>query len=284
MRARTSYPATAIALLALAMLSPSARTQGATPPATRPVADRIPRTTVQLDMVRVPGGRITLKDKDGRETTHEIKPFLIQRTESRWDEWDVFHLGLDVMQEEGRQRRDALLKPSPNSYFPPDRGFGHEGCPIHGITLHAVRQYIGWLCQATGKRYRLPTEAEWEWACRAGGPPFRPDPKDLDKVAWFWLNSDAPKPVARKKPNAWGLYDMLGNVGEWVVRPDGTAVLAGGSYQDRAKDVHSGGREVPDLNQWQRDDPQIPRSPIWLSNGTHVGFRLVREIEAGEDK
>lgn len=259
-------------------------------PATRPVVQKIPNTTVTIDLVRVPGGKLTLKGPDGRERTVEVKPFLIQRTESRWEEWDVMYFGLDLpldvgsRERQASQRRHAMLKPSSIPYSPPDRGFGHDGWPIQGLTLHTVQTYIEWLGKTTGKKFRLPTEAEWEWACRAGSPePLRPTGKALDRVAWFEENSDeTPHKTATKAPNAWGLYDMLGNVGEWVIRSDGSAVLAGGSYQDEAANVHSGAREVPDLRRWQRRDPQDPPSPVWLSDGTHVGFRVVRDLEPEE--
>jgi formylglycine-generating enzyme required for sulfatase activity len=172
-------------------------------------------------------------------------------------------------------------------YAPYDHSFGHNGWPIEGITLHAVRVYIEWLNKTTGKHYRLPTEAEWEYACRAGAAEaVRPTGKDLERVAWLDGNSkDAPHAVATRAPNAWGLYDMLGNVGEWVIRSDESAVLAGGSFQDDAQDVHSAARETPDMAKWQRSNPELPRPVrIWLSNGTHVGFRLVRDLETGEEK
>src|SRR5919107_1153544 len=68
-------------------------------PAKRPVVDRIPRTTVQIEMGRMPGGRMTVKDKEGRPTEYYIEPFMIERTEARWDEWDVFYLGLDIEEQ-----------------------------------------------------------------------------------------------------------------------------------------------------------------------------------------
>lgn len=262
-------------------------------PATRPVVDKIPRTTVQIDMVRVPAGTITLVEKNGRERTYNInRPFLIQRTEATWDQWDVFYLGLDMLADERNSRKpwerlDALLQPSPRPYTPYDHGFGHEGWPIEGITLHAVRVYIEWLNKTTGKRYRLPTEAEWEYACRAGAAQaVRPDWKEVERVAWLEKNSqDQPHKVATKAPNAWGLYDMLGNVGEWVIRSDESAVLAGGSFQDEWVDVHSAARETPDMAKWQRNHPDELRPVrIWLSNGAHVGFRLVRDLETEEEK
>src|SRR5205085_10151857 len=139
------------------------------------------------------------------------------------------------------------------------------------------KRYCDWLSEKTHHKYRLPTEAEWEYACRAGGPPVIPNKKELNEVAWYETNGDQQTHhVGKLKPNAWGLYDMLGNVGEWVILLDGSTALAGGSFQDEAESVNSGARE-PYSAKWQAKDPQDPKGRSWLASGAHAGLRLVRE-------
>ena len=86
--------------------------------------------------------------------------------------------------------------------------------PVETVSKQDAQDFLAKLNALNdGYKYRLPTEAEWEYAARAGQPP----PKSLDDVAWYGANSgDTTHPVGQKKPNAWGLYDTLGNVREWV--------------------------------------------------------------------
>ncbi|MDH7571717.1 MAG: formylglycine-generating enzyme family protein, partial [Armatimonadota bacterium] len=194
-----------------------------------------------------------------------------------WDVFDVFAYRLDVP-EERREQVDASTRPS-KPYGAPDRGFGHEGYPAMSLSYLAAEKFCAWLSEKSGKKFRLPTEAEWEYACRAGqlaAAPFK-DKADLDKVAWYYDNADdTTHPVAKKAPNAWGLYDMLGNVKEWCVGLDGKPVVRGGSYDDPAEKVHPGARE-PFNPDWQMTDPQEPKSRWWLTDGPMVGFRVVCE-------
>jgi formylglycine-generating enzyme required for sulfatase activity len=240
-----------------------------------------PDRAVQL--VRLPPGKIVLTGADGKATEHAVKPIWIARHETRWAEYDVFWKRLYLAPRE----RVTRVEERPRPYYPPDGGPGghrRDDAPVNCAHFEAAVKYCAWLSRHTGKKFRLPTEAEWEYACRAGGGPVKPDAKALGEVAWFWDNSDdKPHPAGTKAPNAWGLYDMLGNVGEFVVRDpkDAKGLLAGGSYQDEATDVHGGARE-PYSPKWQKDDPQLPADAEWLYGARHVGFRVVMEDD-GDD-
>jgi formylglycine-generating enzyme required for sulfatase activity len=198
-------------------------------------------------------------------------------------------------------------------YIEETYGFGTEQYPAFDMSHHAAMKYCEWLSAKTGRAYRLPTEAEWEYACRAGSStayPFGAKADDLGEYAWFRANSATPehrfgatRPVGRKRPNRWGLYDMLGNVSEWCLDeydadfydslpwdrpPLGPVnlpgkrqyphVTRGGSYKSGVADCRSAAR-VPSTPQWNRADPQEPQSIWWLGPGNRVGFRIVRAVD-----
>jgi formylglycine-generating enzyme required for sulfatase activity len=103
---------------------------------------------------------------------------------------------------------------------PPDQGLGRGRRPVVNVSWQDAAAYCDWLSQQTGRRYRLPTEAEWEYAARAGTESrwsFGDEEADLDTHGWYRANSGSrTHPVGGKRPNPWGLYDMHGNVWEWV--------------------------------------------------------------------
>jgi len=234
-------------------------------------SEEIAGTPAKFDLVQLPAGKITLKD--GKE--YDIKPIWIGTTEITWDVYDVYWQRLDLKPEEVQKGVDAENRPS-KPYAPPDRGFGHNGYPAGSNCYAEAQKFVKWLSKKTGHKYRLPTEAEWTYACRAGGD-GKVDKGELKSVAWYSANGDdKTHEVGKMKPNAWGLYDTLGNVAEWSVRADGVGVACGGSFQDDAEDVNCDSH-AEYTSAWQRDDPQDPKGKSWLSNGAHIGIRVVRE-------
>ena len=164
--------------------------------------------------------------------------------------------------------------------------------------------YCRWLYSKTGVFYRLPTEAEWEYACRAGTTTtyyFGDDSSQLKNYAWYAGNSNNKfEKAGQKLPNAWGLFDMLGNVSEWtldhydekaldklkdkIVDPFPAfvaarypKVLKGGGYND-ALVLRSASRIKSDPA-WNRRDPQVPKSKWWLTEAPSVGFRIIRPLK-----
>jgi formylglycine-generating enzyme required for sulfatase activity len=243
-----------------------------------PYTGTIPETTVSFEMVPVPGGFITLRTDDGPVEV-EIEPFWIGKTEVTWDEYDVFAFQSDGTSNDPDDA-DALLRPS-RPYGAPDFGFGRRGYAALAMSYVGAMAYAEWLSELTGEHYRLATEAEWEYACRAGLPedPGR-DEDALENLAWYWDNAfDKTHPVASLEPNPWGIYDMLGNAAEWCIGLDGEYYVCGGSYMERADEVHCGARAAQ-TDAWNATDPQIPKSLWWLSDGSFVGFRIVRPAGA----
>jgi formylglycine-generating enzyme required for sulfatase activity len=244
--------------------------------------ETIPGTVVKFDMVPVPGGTYTITDpKTGKPRQVTIKPFYIGKTEVTWDEFDVFVHKLDAPDTQKTGGADAVSRPS-KPYGAVDRGYGHKGYPAISMSYLSAQKYCEWLSAKTGKKYRLPTEAEWEYACRAGVLPAGPitDSELLDKLAWHWGNSeDKTHKVGTKQPNAWGIHDMLGNVAEWCQpMDDEVPVVRGGSFDDQPDKVHPAARKkyTPD---WQMNDPQNPKSQWWLTDAPFVGFRVVCETQ-----
>jgi formylglycine-generating enzyme required for sulfatase activity len=183
-------------------------------------------------------------------------------------------------------------------------GMGRTEYPAICMTQLAARVYCMWLTEKTGRYYRLPTEAEWEYACRAGTTTaysFGDDPADLDDYGWYYDNSDEQyQQVGKLEPNPWGLHDMHGNVAEWVLdqhTPDGypaspsevlenplvtptklyPRVIRGGSWDDDPDMLRSAVRAFS-KPEWKDQDPQIPQSIWYHTDALHVGFRLVRPL------
>jgi formylglycine-generating enzyme required for sulfatase activity len=231
------------------------------------ITQEIPKAAYSFRLVLVPGAA------DG-----SIGAFYMSEREITWEAFDTFVYKLD--EEQGlTAASDAVTRPS-KPYLPPDRGFGHEGYAAISLSFKNASEFCDWLSERSGRKFRLPTEAEWEHAAGAGRPGTPPWGEDVSAVGHFAVyagNSEGkPAPAGSKAPNAWGLFDMLGNVQEWVVGGDGKPVTKGGSYRDGAEKLTISGRAAP-APSWNASDPQVPKSQWWLSDGPFVGFRVVME-------
>ncbi len=326
---KTVVPGAIFLLAACFALSPAPEADAAkAPPAVVLKVDKathkgytetIPGSKVSFDMVPIPGGTYLRgsptaekgrKADEGPQHPVAIKPFWMAKCEVRWDEFDVYWRGRpgskDDVEPEAPRDADAVTRPTP-AYADETFDLGREGHPLISVTHHTAMQLCRWLSLKTGKVYRLPTEAEWEWAARAGTQTayfWGDDPKKLGEYAWFEGNSDdKTHPVGKKKPNPWGLYDIYGNVAEWCVdhyEKDAYAkyptdkltlnpfimptekrfshVVRGGSWADMPDRCRSAARRGSDKS-WIRLDPQRPQSIWWLTSGEFVGFRVVRAVE-----
>jgi formylglycine-generating enzyme required for sulfatase activity len=226
----------------------------------------------------IPAGTFTMgspTDEQGRdndERQHQVtltKPFYMQTTEVTQGQWQ------------------AIMGTNPSNFT----NCG-DNCPVERVSWNDCQEFINKLNQQEGtNKYRLPTEAEWEYACRAGSTTAFANggitelacgyDRNLAPMGWYCYNSDyATHPVAKKTPNAWGLYDMHGNVWEWcqdwygeyssspITDPSGPLsglgrVLRGGCWSYDARDCRSADRG-------------------WLDPGDRSdidGFRLARDVD-----
>lgn len=270
----------------------------------------IPGVGVKFEMKAIPGGAFQMgspstepghKGDEGPVHPVQVSPFWMSAHEITWDIYELF-----VYQDYDQTKSlgvDAITRPS-KPYLDMTFGMGKEGYPAVGMTQFNALQFCKWLYSRTGIFYRLPTEAEWEYACRAGSSnpySFGNDTTRLNDFAWSKSNSmDKTQPVGSKKPNQWGLYDMHGNVAEWTLdqynpgfysqnsskttnNPLARAEklyphsVRGGSFGDNALSLRSAARRGSDPD-WKRIDPQIPKSNWWFPEAPFVGIRLVRPV------
>ncbi len=287
----------------------------------KPYTEVISGTNVTFDMVPIPGGTFLMgspEDEEGRNDDEgpqhlvTVEPFWMGKYEVTWDEYEIWMFSLDIARRKltGQKptlldkRADAVTRPT-KPYTDMTFGMGKERHPAICMTQLAAKVYCEWLSAKTGRYYRLPTEAEWEYACRAGTTTaysFGDDPELLDEYGWYFENSDERyHKVGQKKPNPWGLYDMHGNVAEWCLDqyiPDFYSrfdpkkpvknpyakptklyprVVRGGSWDDDPEMCRSAARRGSDP-EWKIQDPQLPQSMWYHTDAIFVGFRVVRPL------
>lgn len=283
----------------------------------RAYQQEISGTDLVIDMVPVKGGKY-LMGSPGSQKGHKsdegplhqvvVDPFWMAKLEISWDLYRLFmEREIDNQQSTnptGTEVDIAVdgIAGATTPYVDMSFGMGTDGYPAVCMTQYAASKFCEWLSAMTGNFYRLPTEAEWEYACKAGTDTaffFGEEVNELEQYAWFTQNSDGKyQQVGQKKPNPWGLHDMHGNVSEWTLDQykvdiyssrSGTQAInpfekpskayprsvRGGSWKDGPELLRSASRSFSD-KRWKMRDPQIPKSKWWYTDAAFVGFRIVR--------
>jgi formylglycine-generating enzyme required for sulfatase activity len=271
---------------------------------------KIPETEKAFDMLLVPKGSFMIGSPAGEKGRKldeapskkiNLDAFYMAKYEITWDVFELFlneNKPLFVNLDTNKVIEiDAITRATP-PYEDPSEGMGKKGYPAINMSAYSALVFCKWLSTVTGRFYRLPTEAEWEYAARAGtgtAYSFGASENDLDGYAVYYNNSNNTyAKVGSKKPNPWGLYDMHGNVAEWTMdeyKVDAyekmkvenpwelptdmhPIVYRGGSWDDDADKLRSAARSASSIR-LQKRDPQIPKSLWWFTDSNFIGFRLV---------
>lgn len=287
----------------------------------RSYTEVIPATGTKFRMIAVPGGTFQMGSPDSEPSrrpdegpVHDVTltQFWMGQVEVTWDEFDAFVAQRQLDSPTARNQQadpmssyfGILSGLTGKTYRSPDQRWGKGTRPLLGLTHAAAMLYTEWLSEVTGKKYRLPTEAEWEYAYRAGTSGPYPAPTDgsiADYAIYRGNSGSVPHPTGTGKPNAWGLYGMMGNARElcldWYAPdayarssgspsvdpmgpPSGTErVIRGGSFRSSKGDLRAAARDYTRSEEWSVTDPRWQKSPYWYTDVADVGFRVVREFE-----
>jgi formylglycine-generating enzyme required for sulfatase activity/cytochrome c553 len=252
--------------------------------------ENIPGIGVSFDMIAIPGGTVKIgspEKQPGRDTNDlpvkevTVKAFWMGKHEITWQEFLPWVFA--EKEEADKSKADGVTHPT-KPYGSVYRERGEKGYPALGMSQHAATEFCRWLSFKTGKKYRLPTEAEWEYACRAGATTayfWGDDPAQAKEYGWYADNSKVTtQPVGKLKPNPFGLYDIVGNLGEWCAKESKgvPGVLRGGGFPDAVAKLRCAFRVV-ETPEWNELDPQSPPSIWWLSAADYVGLRVVRSLQ-----
>lgn len=272
-----------------------------------------PSSQLRINMIAIPSGTFNMgspateegRDEDeGPQRKIAIEGFWMSSYEITWELYNLFlqreldNTEFKVKGKEVEKKVDAVAGAT-IPYVDMSLGMGTgKNLPIGNVTQLGASKFCEWLSAITGNFYRLPTEAEWEYAARAGtkNSYFFEDDGPLEEYAWFSDNSEETyHGVGQKRPNPWGLYDMYGNVAEWTldqynantyaenmafvrVEKEYPVVVRGGSYKDNPTMLRSASRTFSKPI-WKQRDPQFPKSKWWHTDAPFVGFRIVRPYE-----
>lgn len=298
-----------------------------------PYTVTIPGSNVTFTMQPIPGGKFKLgspasehghKPDEAPQVEIEVAPFWMADKEVTWAEYKLYMGMHDAFKKLAKakvhqitKQNEAYVVTAPSNLYDPTFTFKQGDDPQQpAVTMsqYAAKQYTKWLSGITGEFYRLPGEAEWEYASRAGTQTayfFGDDAKQLGDYAWYYDNStESTQKVGQKKPSPWGLFDIYGNVGEWTLdgyTAEGYKALAdkqgltaieaiqwptklyprvvrGGGWDDDADALRSAARQPSDDDEWRYEDPNFPQSPWWFTSepALSVGMRLMRPLHVPE--
>lgn len=279
---------------------------------------KIPNSDLSIDMILIPEGKLNFNKNFSADSLNDssfvsLSSFYISQFEITWDIYQLFmdeeYNAVDSSFIRGNEilKIDGISGPT-TPYIDMSLGMGLEGYPAVNMTHYAASKFCEWLSSITGNYFRLPTEAEWEYASIGRNDTFYLQDDTIFSIAdkaWFEKNSNNKyHKVGVKKPNSWGLYDMFGNVSEWVAdsyvpqserklindpfefnESKHPKVYKGGSWKDDSTIVNSYSRMFSNTR-LQRRDPQIPKSKWWNTDAPFLGFRVVSptKIESDEIK
>lgn len=259
--------------------------------------EEMPQSGIKFDMVKIPSGKFLMGSSEAEQNAvikkiqelgydadeesrlvglvksegpqHEVsvEPFWMATCEVPWDQYEVWFTNLDIDRRQGAagteldKVADLIMRPTPPYYT-----FGKEtNRPTVCISQYAASMYCKWLTAKTGRYYRLPTEAEWEYACRAGTTTAYSygsnSAKTLGDYAVFAGNSTEDEKgafLASKQPNPWGLYDMHGNASEWCVDF---------YYADAYQKVADGDATMIPVAQPERKKSGLPKEYPYVARG-----------------
>lgn len=274
-----------------------------------PYKQPIINTNDGISLAPVTGGSFLMGNDDpdhpNESPVHKVTvgDFWIGQYEITWPQYEafVFNKAEIPIGEDLRELGIDGLSGATTPYTDMSFGMGKDGFPAVNMTQYGAQMFCKWLSAQSGIFYRLPTEAEWEYACRAGAKStYYFDQEELRQYAFFQENAAGGyKKVGRLKPNAFELYDMLGNVAEWTLDQYSKEfysnsvgandpwleplklyprTVRGGSWKEAAGDCQCTSRKPSKAN-WKLRDPQFPKSRWWHTNAPFVGFRIVRPRE-----
>ena len=292
------------------------------------------KSGASFEMVYIPGGDFVMGSPDneaGRDKNEgpqykvTVKPFYMAKFEGSWEVYDLWYRSGSLPRRDEANGKfesdpnnkgktlapDAITRPT-NPYVNDDYGHGRTNKPAVSMSHHSAMMFCHWLRLKTKLPYRLPTEVEWEYACRAGSTGLYGIPvgEKIGDYAWYKDNSatadrdqGTTHKLGSKKPNRFGLYDMHGNVAEWTLdsfaedtyslraknplkslafnKPTEKKwghVVRGGAWCDTAEDLRAAKRVVSEEG-WMGEDPQFPRSVWWLTKMDNIGFRVTLPLE-----